>query len=133
MLASSALGTPGVCVYQWRDGSLVESAQLNCGADGATAVVLNCNNQASAVFHFLKAISPYRIPRLAITVSHLAILRFTHPIITLQVVASASASGGVSLQLPEPGRPPLYAFDVGGAARSLSFDPTSRYLACGAF
>jgi len=50
----------------------------------------------------------------------------------IQVLALASVSGGVNLQLPDPKRPPLYSFELGGAVRSLSFDPTSRYLACGA-
>ena len=51
VLATSALGSPGVCVHSWDESNGIFSmlAQLNHHSDeGATAAVLNCNNQVVA-------------------------------------------------------------------------------------
>ena len=97
MLATSALGSPGVCAYRWDEaaGAFTLVAQLDHhqGA-GATAAVLNCNNQ---------------------------------------VVASGNEAGQVLLTLPhEAGRAPLFSFTAmaGREVAALSFDGTSRYIAC---
>mmetsp|Transcript_697 Transcript_697/g.886 ORF Transcript_697/g.886 Transcript_697/m.886 type:complete len:834 (+) Transcript_697:28-2529(+) len=96
MLATSALGSPGVCVYKWDNGNLQATSQLqHFGDAGSTAVVINCNNQ---------------------------------------VIASACESGEVKLCLPdETGRGSLFEFTPvrDREVRSLSFDPSSRYLGCG--
>eukprot|EP00613_Pedinella_sp_CCMP2098_P043393 CAMPEP_0171774400 /NCGR_PEP_ID=MMETSP0991-20121206/55863_1 /TAXON_ID=483369 /ORGANISM="non described non described, Strain CCMP2098" /LENGTH=150 /DNA_ID=CAMNT_0012380315 /DNA_START=86 /DNA_END=534 /DNA_ORIENTATION=+ len=100
MLATSALGVPGVCVYKWDSGTLTPQATLDhWGDSGATDVSINCNNQ---------------------------------------VVATASEMGEIVLALPEtcgpskPGRP-LYSFTPleDREVRSVCFDPSSRYIACG--
>jgi WD40 repeat protein len=49
MLATSALGSPGVCVYRWQDSSFKPVVQLtHFGDAGSTAVNINHNNQVIA-------------------------------------------------------------------------------------
>ena len=49
MFATSALGVPGVCLYEWSSGTLTPQATLDhWGDSGATDVAINCNNQVVA-------------------------------------------------------------------------------------
>lgn len=109
MLATSALGTPGVCVYKWRDGALAPVVELShFGANGATAAVLNCNNQVVA----------------SSSLSGEVVLSLPEPgraSPLFQFVASDTALPSTSSSSLSP---------ASSAVRAIDFDPTSRYLGC---